>query len=219
MLTFFTTAKPFEGHSGIIQRNALQSWKLLHPDVEIILFGNEPGVPEICREMGLRHEPHVERHESGMKYLDYMFSRAQAIALHPYLCYSNCDIILMKDFWAGFERVLAAKRSFLLVGQRWDTDVTELVDFASPSWGSGLRQFARAHGILQKRHFVDYFAFPKDLYDRVPKLVVGRSYWDHWLVWKALSIPAPVVDGAKVLRGNPSESWLCISSARQSRDE
>ena len=25
-------------------------------------------------------------------------------------------------------------------------------------------------------------------------LVVGRSYWDHWLVWKALSSDAPVVD-------------------------
>jgi hypothetical protein len=34
MLTFFTTAKPFRGHSGVIQRNALKSWTLLHPDVE-----------------------------------------------------------------------------------------------------------------------------------------------------------------------------------------
>jgi hypothetical protein len=95
MLTFFSTAKAFEGHSGIIQRNALKSWKLLDPEVEVILFGDEPGVAEVCREMGLRHEPHVERHESGMKYLDYMFKRAQEIARHPYLCYSNCDIILM----------------------------------------------------------------------------------------------------------------------------
>jgi hypothetical protein len=31
MLTFFTTAKPFRGHHGIIQRNALKSWTLLHP--------------------------------------------------------------------------------------------------------------------------------------------------------------------------------------------
>jgi hypothetical protein len=32
MLTlFFTTAKPFVGHSGVIQRNALKSWKLWHP--------------------------------------------------------------------------------------------------------------------------------------------------------------------------------------------
>ena len=35
MLTFFTTAKPFRGHNGIIQRNALKSWTLLHPDAPI----------------------------------------------------------------------------------------------------------------------------------------------------------------------------------------
>jgi hypothetical protein len=32
VLTFFTTAKPFRGHSAIIQCYALQSWKALHPD-------------------------------------------------------------------------------------------------------------------------------------------------------------------------------------------
>lgn len=36
---FFTTAKPFVGHNGVIQRNALRSWTLLHPGVEVILFG------------------------------------------------------------------------------------------------------------------------------------------------------------------------------------
>ena len=41
MITFFTTAKPFVGHSGVIQRNALKSWMLVHPFAEVILFGNE----------------------------------------------------------------------------------------------------------------------------------------------------------------------------------
>src|SRR6266567_7426313 len=89
MITFFTTAKPFRGHDGIIQRNALQSWKLLHPDVEVILFGDDEGAAEVCSELGLRHEPYVERHESGMKYLNYMFERAQTMALHDFLCYYN----------------------------------------------------------------------------------------------------------------------------------
>ncbi|PYT44097.1 MAG: glycosyl transferase family 2, partial [Acidobacteria bacterium] len=94
MITFFTTAKSFRGHEEIIQRNALQSWKHLHPDVEVILFGDDEGAAEVCAELGLRHEPYVERHESGMKYLNYMFVRAQQIARHKYLCYSNCDIVL-----------------------------------------------------------------------------------------------------------------------------
>ena len=67
MLTLFSTAKPFLGHSGIIQRNALQSWKLLHPDVEVILFGDDEGAAEVARELGIRHEPQVDRHPLGIK--------------------------------------------------------------------------------------------------------------------------------------------------------
>jgi hypothetical protein len=32
MILFFTTAKPISNHSGIIQRNALTSWKALDPE-------------------------------------------------------------------------------------------------------------------------------------------------------------------------------------------
>ncbi len=111
MLTLFSTAKPFTGHSEIIQRNALQSWKRLHPSVEVILFGDEEGAAAVCAEMGLRHEPHVERHESGMKYVDYLFSRAQQIARHDYLCYSNCDMVLLDDFLKAFEKARAWRKN------------------------------------------------------------------------------------------------------------
>jgi hypothetical protein len=74
MLTFFTTAKPFRGHSWRIQRNALTSWKLIHPDAEVILFGEDDGAAETARELGLRHEPYIERNEYGAKRLDYMFT-------------------------------------------------------------------------------------------------------------------------------------------------
>src|SRR5215472_14636510 len=98
MLTLFATAKAFEGHSGIIQRNALKSWTLLHPDVEVILFGDDKGAGEIAAELGLRHEACVERSEFGTKRLDSMFRQAQAIARHEILCYINCDILLFPEF-------------------------------------------------------------------------------------------------------------------------
>src|SRR5579862_9588119 len=118
MLTLFTTAKAFEGHSGMIQRNALQSWKLLGPDVEVILFGDDRGAAEVCTELGLRHEARVERHESGMKYANYIFDRAQEIARHDVLCYLNCDIVQGPDFCAAVEQVRSAKKEFLMVGRR-----------------------------------------------------------------------------------------------------
>ena len=137
MLTIFATAKSFRGHTGIIQRNALQSWKALHPEIEIILFGNDEGAAEAARQFGLRHEPHVERNEWGTKRLDYLFARAQAIARHDTLCYVNCDIILMQDFWCALERVRAVRPEFLMVGRRWDTDITAPLLFGerqSPDW-------------------------------------------------------------------------------------
>ena len=194
MLTFFATAKPFSGQNAIIQRNALESWKQLSPEVEVILFGDEPGAAEICGELGLRHEPQVKRLEGGMKYLNYMFERAQKIARHDYLCYSNCDIVLMRDFMEAFRRVVAWRRSFLIVSQRWDTEINEPIDFSFPGWQDTLKQRARSGGVLQSTLFIDYFAFPKGLYEDVPALVVGRSYWDWWLVWKALDKRVPVVD-------------------------
>ena len=65
MVTIFTTPKPFVGHSAVIQRNALKSWTLLDPDVEVILFGDEQGAAEATRDLGVRHVPEVERTPRG----------------------------------------------------------------------------------------------------------------------------------------------------------
>src|SRR6266853_240338 len=112
MLTLFSTPKPFEGHSDVIQRNALQSWKRLHPDVEVILLGDEAGTAEVCRELGLRHVPEVERTAEGTKLIASLFGRAQQLARHNFVCYSNCDIILCSDFSQAFQRVSSWSERF-----------------------------------------------------------------------------------------------------------
>jgi hypothetical protein len=199
MITFFTTGKPFRGHDGIIQRNALKSWTLLHPAVEVILFGDEDGAAEICAELGLRHEREVDRYQSKLPYVNSMFARAQQIARHEYLCYSNCDIVLFGDFLEAFEKGLAWKRHFLMVAQRWDIDVDRPIDFALNDWARDLRQRVLAAGQLQVPDFVDFFVFPRGLYDQVPPLIVGYAYWDHWMMWKALSMGTPVLDASRAV--------------------
>jgi hypothetical protein len=196
VLTFFTTAKPFLGHSGVIQRNALRSWVRVCPDVEVILFGDEEGAADIAGELGIRHEPHVERNEHGTKRLDAMFARAQQTARHEVLCYVNCDIILLADFRAALERVRAGHSRFLMVGRRWDTDVTEPLDFAASDWSERVKRLAKEQGEQQPGWSVDYFAFPRGMYAQIPELVVGRVWWDHWLVWKAREQGADVVDAS-----------------------
>jgi hypothetical protein len=195
VLTFFTTAKPFRGNAGIIQRNALKSWTLLHPDVEVILFGDDDGAAEVARERNIRHEAHVERNEHGTKRLDYMFVTARAIARHEVLCYINCDIILLDDFRRALDRVRAAHSQFLMVGRRWDVDVSKACDFARANWRGQLQAAALLRGAQRPPEWIDYFAFSRGLYgSSVPPFVIGRVHWDHWLVWKARDCQQPVVD-------------------------
>jgi hypothetical protein len=182
----------------VIQRNALKSWMLLHPDVEVILFGEDAGAADAARELGLRHEPRVERNGFGSKRLDYLFSRAQELARHEVLCYCNCDIILLPDFCGALERVREGHERFLMVGRRWDTDIREALEFA-PEWEKRAKVLARERGVQQPGWSVDYFAFRRGLYEEMPALVIGRVWWDHWLVWKAREAGAAVVDASEVV--------------------
>lgn len=199
MLTIFTTAKPFREHSGIIQRNALKSWTMLHPRVEVILFGDEEGAAEAARELALRHEPFVQRNSFGTKQLNFLFERAQAIARNDLLCYANCDIVLFPEFCSALERTFRLHPRFLMVGRRWDTDITQLVDLAAAGAPEQLHLFARTQGVQRESHSIDYFAFPRGLYRDIPPLVVGRIWWDHWLVWKARQERADVVDASELV--------------------
>jgi hypothetical protein len=199
VLTFFTTAKPFRGHIGIIQRNALQSWRALHTDIEIILLGDDEGAAEAAQEFGLRHEPYAERNERGTKRLDYLFARAQAIAMHEVLCYINCDILLMQDFRHAIARVRAAHREFLMVGRRRDMDITEPLAFDRPEWAADLDALAHQRGRERGAEWIDYFAFTRGLYGRDMPPFVLRVFWDNWLVWKALDLGKPVIDASRAV--------------------
>jgi hypothetical protein len=199
MLTLFSTPKPFQGHIGIIQRNAIQSWMRVHPDVEIILFGDEVGAAEVCREFGLRHVPQVHRNKWGTKLLRGFFEPAQQMARHELLCYINCDIMMMPSFADSIQTVNSAFRQFLMVGQRWNTDVMVPWDFNHADWDRRLSAFVTERGSLLDATGIDYFVFRRGLYRDMPDLVIGRIWWDHWLIWRARSLRVPVVDATRTV--------------------
>jgi hypothetical protein len=196
MITLFTTAKPFTGQNGVIQRNALKSWTLLGPDVEVILFGDEPGAAEAARELNIRHEARVERLEGKLPYVNSLFLRAEQLARNDILCYANCDIVFLPDFCRAVARVREMLSSFLMVGRRWDTDITNSIDFSDINWPRYVRQLALAANGQMNGWWIDYFAFSRGLFGlEFPPLVVGRPPWDNWTVWKALQ-KGPVVDAS-----------------------
>jgi hypothetical protein len=142
MLGLFTTAKPFIGHIDVIQRNALRSWQQVHPDVEILLFGDDAGAAEVCAKLGIRHVPAVRKNRYGTKYLASIYDQAQELARHDLLCHLNCDILLLDDFPRAVKRVAGAPEPFLLAGRRWDVDIREPLHFEVPSWQDEMRKLA-----------------------------------------------------------------------------
>lgn len=196
MLTLFAMPKPFEGHISIIQRNAITSWTRLTPQPEIILFGDEAGVAEIAAELGLRHVAHVKRNEKNTPFLNDLFEQAQRQASHPTVCYVNSDIILFDDFPAAAAGVAAWRPAYLMAGRRWDIDITAPLDFSVPDWEQRLRRDVASRGKRRSVSWIDYFVFARGMYGDVPPLLLGRVWWDNWLVWQARALGAPVVDAS-----------------------
>jgi hypothetical protein len=200
MITFFSTPKPFRGHIGVIQRNAIHSWKLAHPDAEVILFGDEEGAAEAARDLGARHEPEVDRNSLGTPLLSSLFERADRLAAHSRLCFLNADILLVEDFLAAVSKLAGMRESSLMVGRRCDLDITEPCDFSRPDWGAHLRSLASERGKLRPPQWIDYFAFPRGLLSgQVPPFAVGRPGYDNWLLWKVRKMGVPVVDATQVV--------------------
>lgn len=77
------------------------------------------------------------------------------------MCDLNCDIILLKDFLDAFERVRRQMPKFLMVGRRWDTDITQPVDFGSAGWEDEIRKLALTTGLQQIPSFYRLFLFPQ----------------------------------------------------------
>lgn len=196
MLTIFSIPKPFQGHIGVIQRNAIQSWTRLHPDCEIILCGDDDGVREAAGKFRTRHIPDVARNEFGTPLLNSAFEKVEREASHLLLCYVNADIILRKDFLAAVQSIPFGK--FLMVGQRWDVDLKEAIDFADDGWDGPLEQLRTRQGILHPPTGIDYFVFPRGVLGSLPPFAVGRPGWDNWFIYRARSLGIPVVDATRV---------------------
>jgi hypothetical protein len=193
LLTIFSTAKRFEGLFDVIQRNALQSWTLLQPRPEVIIFGDDAGTAEVCSELRLRHVPDVKTTGLGTPLVSDMFERAQAEASNDLLCFVNADVILTGESMTAVERVASRMERFLLVGRRLDIDVTTPLTF-DEGWEARVQEQARRDGELKSEVWIDWFVFRRGLFQSLPQFAIGRSGYDNWLLWRAVDTGAALVD-------------------------
>lgn len=198
MLTLFTAPKAFQGHIGVIQSNAIRSWLALGADVEVLLVGADPGVAETAAEFNIRHLPDVRRAESGAPSLRSAMDEVHRIARHPTLGYVNADILLLDDFLPAIERVKRVLDRFLVVGQRWDLEVTEALSMEAGWQGRMREQIARS----ARRHRPvgsDFFVFPAGQYPDLPDFIIGRSGWDNWMIFDGRRRRIPVIDASEAI--------------------
>ena len=219
-ITIFTMPKAFKGHIDIIQRNAIKSWTLLKPRPEIILLGDDEGTSEIAKEFSLKHVPDVERNELGTPLLNSMFAVAEANSSNSIIAYVNADIILMNDFAGAIETILKnGLDNFLMVGQRWDFDLIDLIDFKDNKWEDKLKSLVNDKGTLHAITGVDYFVFFKGAWGNIPPFALGRTAWDNWLIQRALDLKMHIIDATQAativhqnhdyehMRGGKQEAW------------
>ena len=180
-ITILAMPKPFRGHIGTIQRNAITSWTRLQPRPEIILFGIEEGAAECAAELGLVHIPEVARNQYGTPLLADIFLNAERRASHDLYAYVNADIILPAEFTVAVEKVQEAFPRFLAVGRRINLEVLELLDF-SEGWEESLKERIRSKGWLENPTAIDCFVFPRGTYEQVPPLAIGRVWFDQWCI-------------------------------------
>ncbi|NJD58727.1 MAG: hypothetical protein C3F13_17465 [Anaerolineales bacterium] len=193
-LTIFTAPKPFtEPHISLIQRNAIQSWLHLGDEVDVLLVGDEPGMAEFAAEAGLLHLPNVTRNQLGTPLVSSIFSLARQASTSPLLAYVNADVLLTPQILDIARQVYCQAKQFLIVGQRYDLDVQQPLEF-NAGWEVQLQDELQRRGRLHPPAGSDYFIFPRTCFTDLPSFSIGRAGWDNWMIYNARLQHMPVVD-------------------------
>ncbi|MBI5682431.1 MAG: hypothetical protein HZC45_04610 [Deltaproteobacteria bacterium] len=195
MITIFTTTKPFIGQMKINQINAITSWKMLHPDIEVLIFGKgegREGIEDVVKEFSLLHIPDVETSERDMPLISSMFDIAKRRGHYNIQMFINCDIILVDDFLPALRRITMDR--FLMVGQRYNLTLDRPVNFKSPCWIDDLRKECKEKGEIMDVCGIDYFTYPKDIWKNLPPMAVGRPVYDNWLLYNCRRLGIPLID-------------------------
>ncbi len=197
LLTIFTAPKPFkDAHIATIQRNALRSWQALGEAVDILIIGSDEGVAENAAELGVQHIPQVRCNSHGTPLISSMLEQARNHSASPFLAIVNTDIILFPDLLDAVRNTSKAFRRFVLIGQRWDVNVTEELRQGAQFF-SEFKQRTKSEGKLHPPMGSDYFLFPRECYEKIPDFAIGRAGWDNWFIFQSRWEGWPLIDATR----------------------
>ena len=196
-LTVLASPKSFTGHFAAIQEQALKSWTRLGASVEVVLYGDGQGIREAAERYGAAHVPDIACSASGAPLYTAIVEHARQHARYDLQIYLNADLLLPPDLLSQIAPVASAK--YLISGQRidlaegvvwdldadWQTQLSTLVGYGK----------AQLHGPSG----MDYFIFPRGLWQELRPLVIGRGGYDNALLAFCLRRRIPVVDATAVI--------------------
>ncbi|HZX48785.1 MAG TPA: hypothetical protein VFF47_06165 [Nitrospirota bacterium] len=198
MITFLSSPKPFSGILYKNQLNAIQSWINVHPNAEVILYGDSPGCKEVCAILGIKHVDKIECSPSGVPYFGAIVDHAQKYALYDIQIYLNCDILLTQAILDAIKMVYFPR--FLIVGQRIDLGEEANISFQKDNWHLYMATLIRnGYAKLHAPSGMDYFIFTRGLWDGMKPLVIGRAGYDSALVSFCLKHSIPIIDATYMI--------------------
>jgi hypothetical protein len=211
LITIATAPKPFTNpHIAVIQWNAIQSWKLLGPQVDVLLVGDEDGMDAIANELGVPQARDVEKNKSGTPLVSSIFDLMRRYEDSPILLYANADIILFPDIIQSIHAVMGQSENFLGVGRRWDLAIENRLDFSN-GWQDRLKEENQTRGVLHSPVGSDFFVFPTAIFTEIPDFAIGRAGWDNWMIFEARRrgwMVVDLTDAATVIHQNHDYSHL-----------
>ena len=71
--------------------------------------------------------------------------------------------------------------------------------FSGPDWEERFRNHVLQSGNPTPPEWIDYFIFPRGFYRDLLPFALGRAGFDNWLLWKARSLGAPIIDASEVV--------------------
>lgn len=196
-ITFFSLPKANIDPYDRIQSNAVWSWSQV-PNSRIILFGDEVGVDNLCRESNsITRVTHVVRNQFGTPLLNDMFYNVTQIADTQWVAYVNADIIVPPHLLSVVEEVISQlPLPVVMVSRRWNIDLPTQLSKDRSDWMDKLIEDVGCNRVLYSTAGMDLFVFPKGFYDHMPPFSIGwpGAKYDNWLVWDAIRRGVPVIE-------------------------
>ena len=165
-LALYSWPKSFaDPETAAIQRRAIQSWLNLSPRPEIFLFGNEPGVEQICNELRLVHIPAAPA--EGTARIGNLAAAVEEYTRAGHYLFASADLSLTQNL---FDTIWQVSRP---IG--WFRLITGDATQPSTAWNEDLRQLALAASNQRQLHATDLVFHRRDCLDTVRDVVVDRD--------------------------------------------